>query len=236
MWKIGNLTIQDKFPKITKIALSFAETQLEAILNDPNVYYSQGHFEYPQSQRPDKIGNHLDSLILFEPIAANAEFLNWLVADLQLFIEQEKLDFDTIFAPAQKSVIKFVEILTKRLNVKAAYLEYLPTGWFGNKITEGKIGKGDKVLVLNGVSQQGRCVGLRLPELVKMYEGNVVGAAVFASGNGLGVQEACKTYGSKFYRSIECNLNVYNPANCPLCKDKTNELIAWTKYRDLVNV
>lgn len=236
MWKVGNLTIQDKFPKISRIASSFAETQLEAILNCPNIYYPQGHFEYPQSQPPDKIGNHLNSLILFEPVAANDEFLNWLVADLELFVTKEKLDFDTIFAPAQKSVVKFVEILAKRLKVKTAYLEYIPAGWFGNEICEGKIAKGAKVLVLNGVSQQGRCVGLRLPEFVRMHGASVVGAAVFASGNGLGVQEACKIYGSKFYRSIECDLNVYNPANCPMCKDKTNELMPWTKYRDLVSV
>ena len=229
------MPIDLKFPKIKKISTSFDEKLLADILNIPNVYFPNGHFEYPVSLNNEKVGNHLNSLFLFEPIAKQAQALDWITKDIELFCTNQNLNFNLIFAPNQASVVHVVKKLAKSLNVDYALLEYLPTGWFGDNIVYGSIKPGDKVLVLNGVSQQGRCVGLRLPSIVKNFKASVEAASVFATGNGAGVKEAIHSFGPKLYRTLELELESFTPANCPICQaDKNSQPVPWTNYRDLV--
>jgi hypothetical protein len=197
--------------------------------------YLKGHFIYPANDC-ERIGNHLDALFLIEPITKNKKFLEWIIDDICTWVENENISCDVIFAPAQPAVIRIVEELAKRLKVRTAYWEYLTTGWFGDKVASGNIKQNDRVLVFNGISQQGRCVDERLPQFVTMLGGEVVGAAVFAKGTAPAVSQAEDKHGKKLYSTIQVQINVQNPKDCNICNNKEKYMalpaIPWTHLRD----
>jgi orotate phosphoribosyltransferase len=214
------------------VSPTMPEDQIKQILGTPGVYHADGHFQYPVSEG-GKVGNHLDSLFLLEPIVKNDQYIEWIVDDICRWIAAEKLEFDVIFAPAQMSVTFLVEKLASRLNARKAYWEYTYGGWFGAELVEGEVKKGDRVLVVNGVSMRGRCVGDRLPRYVENLGGTVVAAAVFAKGTAPGVADAEKRYGKNFYATVQVDIKVAAPQDCQQCAvEPTTELTPWTTLRD----
>lgn len=214
------------------ISPTMPEDQINQILRTPGVYHAPGHYQYPVSEG-GKVGNHLDSLFLIEPIVKNDQFVSWIVDDMCRWLAAEKLEFDVIFAAEQTAVTFIVEKLAKRLNVRKAYLEYTYGGWFGTELVEGEIKKGDRVLVFNGVTLRGRCVGERLPHVVENLGGIVIAAAVFAKGTAPGVTAAEKRYGEKFYATVQVDIKVASPQDCEQCLlEAIPELTPWTKLRD----
>lgn len=210
------------------------DEQVEAMLRTPGAYLPSGHFLYPADEAGKK-GNHLTSLFLVEPIAANMQYVEWIVDDIERWQLKEGLTFDLVFAPAQMAVKTIARQIAARLGIRQAYWEYTPGGWFGEKIVEGAVKPGDRVLVFNGVTQQGRCVGERLPSFVEAAGGIVAAAAVFAKGTADGVAAAEKRYGSRFYSMVQVDIVVAAPSACQLCHGASSEppaLIPWTKYRD----
>jgi len=208
------------------------EDQINQILRTPGVYHTPGHFQYPVSEG-GKVGNHLDSLFLIEPIVKEDQFVEWIVDDICRWIDAEKLEFDVIFAPAQMAVTFIVEKLAKRLNVRKAYLEYTYAGWFGTELVEGEINKSDRVLLFNGITHQGRCVGERLPHFVENIGAKVVAAAVFAKSTTAGVIATEQHYGTKFYAAVQVDIKVATPQDCEQCLlESIPELTPWTKLRD----
>jgi len=201
-------------------------------LETSGVHVESGHFEFPA---PDsgRVGNHLQSLFLIEPIAENKQFIGWIADDIVRWIEKRNLIFDVIFAPSQPAVKKIAHRIAERTATREAYWEYLPSGWFGTKCLEGEIHHGDKVLIFNAVTPQGRCVGERLPAFVEQLKGNVVGAAVFAKGTAAGVAAAEQRYGELFYSSIQVQIDVLRPDQCQQCQAPgATRAIPWTELRD----
>lgn len=203
--------------------------QVSRMLSTPGISFRNGHFQYPVDEG-DRRGNHLDTIFVIEPIAANDQFVDWIVADIKRWIDSENIDFDVIFAPAQPAVMRIVEKLAEQTGKRTAFWEYKSTGWFGDKVVSGEIRKGDKVLVMNGVTQQGRCVGERLPSFVANLGGETVAAAVFAKGTASGVKDAENKYGPKFYSTIEVAIEVSPPATCKSCIGG-NSAVPWTQFR-----
>lgn len=217
---------------ITVISETFPLDELCEIVTTPGMHSPDGHFQYPVSDG-NRVGNHLDSLFIIEPIAGNPRFLESIVADIYRWIAHEKVEFDVIFAPSQPAVKPIVRRLAERTRVREAYWEWLPTGWFGNRLTSGQVKQGDRVLVFNGVSQQGRCVGERLPSFVKELGGEPVAAAVFAIGTGPGAQKAREHYGSKLYSAVQVEIQIHRPDNCPICaRTDAPPLVRWTDLRE----
>jgi orotate phosphoribosyltransferase len=205
--------------------------QVTRLLDTPGISHRGGHYQYPVDDG-DMRGSHLDSIFVIEPIAAETEYINWIVADIKRWLESEKIEFEVIFAPAQPAVMRLVDQLSFETGKRAAYWEYKSTGWFGDKLVSGKIDKGDKVLVMNGVTQQGRCVGERLPSFVSKLGGETVAAAVIAKGTAAGVKEAEKKYGSKFYSTFQVSIEVATPSECKACDVGDTHIVPWTDLRD----
>ena len=216
---------------ITATSKTMPGEKLGKILSTPGIVFTNGHYEYPVSNK-EQAGNHLQSVFLIEPIAANAQFVEWIVDDVIRWLESEHIEIDAVFAPAQPAVKIVVDVLAMKLGVKSVYWEYLPGGWFGSKVVEGELKPGDRVLVFNGVSQQGRCVGNRLPGFVDALGGTTVAAAVFAKGTAEGVKAAEERFGSKLYSTIQVTIPISTPDSCSICKsDPSKKLVPWTELR-----
>ena len=211
---------------------TFPKEEIAEILHKPGIYFRHGHFLYPVNDGR-KVGNHLDSLFIIEPIVVDNHLVEFIVSDINRWIEKENIDFDVIFAPAQPAVQTIVSKLSDKTNKRSAFWEYYSTGWFGSKLVSGEIQPGDKVLVFNGVSQQGRCVGERLPSFVQDLGATTVAAAIFAKGTAPGVQDAETRYGNKLYSAIQVDIAVFSPDACMLCSQPNPPaLIPWTDLRD----
>lgn len=223
---------QTENAKVKVVSPTIPRLVIDRILNTKGILFPHGHFEYPVTFQ-GRIGNHLDTLFVIEPLCQNDAFIDTLVGDVALWIDKEGIKFETIFAPAQLAVETIVRALAKKTGTNCVFLEYLPHGWFGENIVEGRILPGQSVLVFNGVTQQGRCVGMRLPEFVEKFGGKVAGAAVFAKGTAAGVKDAECRYGSKFYATISVDISVHAPKDCPICqKPNSLPLVPWTEMRD----
>lgn len=197
------------------ISKTFPKEQIEEILSTPKIFFDDCHILYPA----DENGAHLLKFFNIEPIGKNFphHYTEWIADDIFKWVRRERIDVDVVFAPNQPGVFNLAIELANTLDTPWALWEYLPNGRFGEKFWENGINLGDKVLVFNGVSQQGRCVGQRLPEFVKRFGGNVVAAAVFAKGNTGLITEVERTYGPKFYSAIQVDIPVYKSENCPKC-------------------
>jgi orotate phosphoribosyltransferase len=231
MPQVDQQSEQSESTKVKVVSQTIPRLVVDRILKTKGILFPEGHFEYPVTYE-GKVGNHLDTLFVIEPLTQSDAFVDTLVSDICLWLDKEQISFDTIFAPAQAAVQKIVRSLAKKTGASSAFLEYLPQGWFGESLVEGKISPNQNVLVFNGVTQQGRCVGMRLPEFVEKHGGKVVAAAVFAKGTAAGVKDAECRYGSKFYATISVDINVYAPKDCPICSQANSQpLIPWTQMR-----
>jgi hypothetical protein len=214
---------------------SFPKERMEKILSTPGIYLRGGHFEYPATEG-NQTGNHLDAVFIIEPIAQNPTFVDWIVEDILCWIEKENIQFDVIFAPAQPAVKTIVGKLAKRTGARQAYWEYFPTGWFGSKLVSGEVKQGERALVFNGVTQQGRCVGDRLPSFVESLGAIPIAAAVFAKGSAPGVSIPEKRFGNKFYSAVQAAIQISSPDACTICQSTNPEiskkLTPWTAVRD----
>ncbi len=227
------LKLSEDLRKSLKVtSTTMPDQQIGTILQTPGIFFGPGHYLYP-AREGNRSGNHLDAVFLIEPIAANEQFIDWIVSDVCRWIQKENIQFEVIFAPAQPAVQKMVHKLAAATRAREAFWEYLPSGWFGDKLVSGEVKPGDRVLVFNAVTQQGRCVGERLPAFVEGLGGKPVAAAVFAKGTAGGVKAAEERYGPKFYASVQVTIGIETPEQCHICKkDGSAELIPWTQLRD----
>ncbi|MDR3612075.1 MAG: hypothetical protein P4L53_00815 [Candidatus Obscuribacterales bacterium] len=190
--------------------------------------YTAGHFEFPAPQETRR-GNHLDAIYVADPIVKHNEFVDAIVADILLWIEREKIEFDVVLSLSQESARKIVAALCSKLNKKAAYLAYFPSGWLGGKIVEGQLQKGDRVLIFAPVDQTGRTIGETIPKFTEQNGGTVAGIAAFCKGTAGGVITAEHKFGKKFYSSIQAHIAVHSAAECPACKiENAEKLRPWT--------
>ena len=206
-----------QYPRIVSPTFS---VPLEEILKT-DAYKKGGHYLYPS----DSEGNHLENFFLIENVVKNESLVDAITVDMALWAKG--IDFDIIFAPSQPAIKTLATRLAKKLGKKTAFWEYLPSGRFGSMLVEGNV-KGKKCIVFNGVTQQGRCVGLRLPEFVESSGGKVVGACVFAKGTTGLVEQTEKRWGKLFYSTVQVDVKVYAPKECALCGGKL-PLKKWTE-------
>ncbi len=192
---------------------TFPRDRLEAILREAHPFHPEGHFLYPADDR----GNHLQGYFLLEPVSARPRFAEWIAEDVGSWIDREGLEFDVLFAPAQPAVKVLAEAIARRKGVRTAYWEYHRSGRFGERLVEGHVDRGDRVVVFNGVSPTGRCVGVRLPSFVETLGGERVAAAVFVKGSAPKVADTERDLGDRFYSTLRAEIPIFAPEGCPLC-------------------
>jgi len=214
---------------VNLISPTFKKENFEEILKRVKPLRTDGHYLYPTDER----GNHLQGFFLLDPIVKHPDLVELISEDILKWIKSRAIDFDIIFAPAHTGVKKFTDYISSKLRKKSAYLEYLPSGRFGDKLVEGEIRPDDKILVFNAVAVQGGCIGNKLPKLAENFKGKVVAAATFAKGITPLIQETEKKYKDNFYATIQIPVQVYSPDTCPLCQ-KEVELVPWTKLLEKI--
>lgn len=208
---------------------TFPADQLNELIACPGVHVTGEHYQFPETDG-NRVGNHMDALFILEPITENAEYVGWIVDDIEQWIDDNNIGFEVVFGPAQPSAVRIVQELVKRRKKKAAFWQYLPTGWFGEKLVEGSINNGDRVLVFNSVAQHGRCVGERLPAFAEQMGGKPVAAAVFAKGTGNGVIAAEERWGERLYAALQIPIDVSLPNSCTKCSEGGATAVPWTKF------
>lgn len=188
--------------------------------------FAAGHFLYPDDEK----GSHLESLMVMEPVSRVPRFLQWITEDVATWVERAAPGFDLFFAPAHPATQALAEALARRLGKRTAYWEYLPTGRFGARLVSGSLKPGERAVVLNGVSMQGRCVGNRLPGFVAAVGGKVAGACVFAKGTASMVRETEARWGEKFYSAVQVDVKVHAALGCPVCARTGAPPRSWRSY------
>lgn len=189
-------------------------------------FHPDGHYLYPSDDR----GHHLQGFFLLDPVARRQDLVDRIADDAAAWARRERIVCDVLFAPAEPAVRTLADALADRLDVPTAYWEYLPSGRFGDRLVDGRIDRGGRALVFNGVTHTGRCVGLRLPEFVRQEGGTTVAAAVFVKGIAPRVAETERALGPRFYSALRVDVPVYAPAECPLCAS-LGPPVPWTTLR-----
>lgn len=219
MWKYNDW--------VTAIPPVYLENEVKKVL-DRCMVCENAHVQYPA----DNNGAHLSRFFGVEALRNNSTILYEIALRLAVWIKRERIEYDKIFASNHRPVTDIVEMLLVRDTIEkrktAALWEYLPTGRFGDKLVSGEIKPGDRVLVYNAVSIQGRCIGERLPSFAEALGGEVVAIACFAKGTTPKVRELEEKWGNKFYSAIQVDIPVYKPEDCPMCK-AGEKLIPWTE-------
>lgn len=209
--------------RLTATSASFPRDRLEAIVSGARPFHPDGHFLYPADDR----GNHLQGYFLLEPVAADPRFVEWIASDAVSWMDREGIEFDVLFAPAEPAVKILADAIVRKAGRRAAYWEYRPSGRFGDRLVEGRVDRGERALVFNGVSHTGRCVGLRLPGFVDSLGGTTVAAAVFAKGSAPKVAETELALGNGFYSALRVEVPVFAAEGCPLCV-RAGPPLPWT--------
>jgi len=213
---------------IRRVSPTFPRITLDRILKEAKPFTETGHFLYPA----DENGNHTKGFFAFEPVARAPKFVDAIADDVAKWADGTSIDADLVFAPAQPAVRPLAEAVGDRLGRPRAYWEYLPSGRYGNHLVEGSVPRGSRALALNAVSLQGRCVGLRLPQFIQGLGGQVTAAAVFAKGVGVLVRETEDWLGDRFYSTIQVDVPVFPPSNCPLCPSLGTPPSPWREFAE----
>jgi hypothetical protein len=207
---------------------TFPRTTFDRILREARPFTDQGHYLYPA----DEHGIHTKGFFAIEPVSRSPEFIDAIADDVARWAHRESIDIDVVFAPAQRAVRPLAEGVGKRLGKPRAYWEYLPSGRFGDRLVEGTVDSGAAALALNGVSLQGRCVGLRLPQFVEGLGGTVTAAAVFAKGTEDLVRKTEDRLGPRFYSTLRVDVPIYAPEECPVCASTHLAPVSWREFAE----
>ncbi len=209
--------------RLTRTSATFPRDRLATLLDAAKPFHPEGHYLYPADGR----GNHLQGYFLLEPVAADARFVEWIAEDVVAWVDRAGIEFDVLFAPAEPSVQALARAIAARASRPAAFWEYLPSGRFGDRLVEGRVGRGSRALAFNGVTHTGRCVGQRLPEFVERLGGTSAAAAVFVKGSAPKVAETEARLRERFYAALRAEVPVFAPVGCPLCA-RQGPPVPWT--------
>jgi hypothetical protein len=224
----GGRTVKAATESIRLASETFPRRSLDRILQETRPFTDTGHFLYPD----DDNGSHTEGFFAIEPVTRSVAFVDAIVDDIESWADRESIDVDVIFSPAQPSVRPLTEGVGARLERPTAYWEYLPSGRYGDRLVEGSVPRDSKALALNGVSLQGRCVGLRLPQFVEGLGGTVVAAAVFAKGTADLVKKTEERLRERFYSTIQVDLPIYLPSTCPACESGDSPPRSWREFAE----
>ncbi len=221
-------TVNEAGDPIRVVSTTFSRSTADRILREARPFTPEGHYLYPS----DEDGNHTKGFFAIEPVAREATFIDAIADDMETWAKRESIDIDLVFAPAQPAVRPLAEAVAARIQRPTAYWEYLPSGRFGDRLVEGSVPRGARALALNGVSLQGRCVGLRLPQFVEGLGGTVAAAAVFTKSVADLVRRTEERLGARFYSTLQADVPVYTPAACPLCASSPDRPVPWQEFAE----
>lgn len=222
-------------PHVIPVSPTFARERFAQMGEAGVLRVHEGHFLYPA----DEQGMHLTRFFSIEPLARREAFVTWIVEDLCQWITRADIRPDLLLAPAQPGVATLAEATGRRAHCAVALWNTLPTGRFheptgrpAHDFAAGGITAGQRILIFNGVTQQGRCVGQRLQGFAKAYGGCIAGLAVVAKGTAGMVAEVERMWREKFYATVQVDIPVYAPSACPLeGRADTPRLTPWTSLR-----
>ena len=224
----GGGALETTKERVRLVSQTFPRAPLNRILREARPFTDEGHYRYPD----DADGNHTRGFFAIEPVTRVSPFVETIADDMTAWAERVRLSADVVFAPAQPAVRPLTEALGARLHVPTAYWEYLPSGRYGDQLVQGSVPHGADVLAVNGVSLQGRCVGLRLPQFVDRLGGTVVAAAVFTKGTTELVHQTVQRLGDRFYSTLQVDVPIYPAAQCPMCASTGADPISWRVFAE----
>lgn len=214
--------------RIRLVSSTFSRHQLDLILEKTRPFTETGHYLYPA----DADGNHTAGFFAIEPVTRSTDFVHAIADDMAVWANRSVPDVDAILAPAQPAVRALAEAVGSRLGAPTAYWEYMPSGRFGDRIVDGSLPRESRNLALNGMSLQGRCVGLRLPQFIERLGGTVAGATVFAKGVADLVTQTERRLGDRFYSTVQVEVPIYSAAECPLCASAQGAPVSWRAFAE----
>jgi len=220
--------VQAATDSVRPVSRTFPRQSLDRILREAQPFTDSGHYLYPA----DATGSHTKGFFAIEPVTRVNTFVDAIADDMERWSGRHSISADLVFSPAQPAVRPLAEAVASRLKIPTAYWEYLPSGRFGDRLVEGSVPRGSKALALNGVSLQGRCVGLRLPQFVEGLRGTVVAAAVFAKGTTDLVRQTEQRLGDLFYSTVQVDVPIYPPSACPLCASGQGSALSWREFAE----
>lgn len=213
---------------VRAVSNTFPRRSLDRILRKARPFTEAGHYLYPD----DLNGSHTKGFFAIEPVTRSAPFVDAIAQDIERWAKGQSIVADVVFSPAQPGVRPLAEAVGSRLGIPTAFWEYVPSGRYGDRLVEGSVPRGSKALALNGVSLQGRCVGLRLPQFVEALGGSVVAAAVFAKGTTDLVRKTEERMGDRFYSTVQVRVPIYTPSACPLCAVGQGPPRSWREFAE----
>lgn len=222
-------------PHVELVSKTFSQNRFQEMVRAGALRVHEGHYLYPADEK----GNHLTRFYSTEPLSRNLNFVRWVAEDISRWAKEKEILADILFAPADPSIATLTKAVGEALNISVTLWKYLPTGRFGEltgdasaDFIQGRIAPGTRVIVFNGVTQQGRCVGEKLQNFAKKYGGEIVGLAVFAKGATDLVAKVEKEWGEKFYAAVRVQIPAYPPHQCPLeGQSDAPKLIPWTNLK-----
>jgi len=209
------------------VSNTYPPGQIEEMLKTPGVLFDDVHILYPSDEKD----LHFTRFFSIEPILADTQYRLWIVDDMFHWVKKEGIECDVVLAPNQPGVNVLADELADEMGSRLALWEYQKIGRFGDRFVSRhgyNILPGERVLVFNGVTQQGKCVGQRLPSFAELFMGEVVAACVFAKGTTGDITATEKKYGSKFYSAIQVDIPIFTPGECPRCAEG-DKALAWTE-------
>lgn len=210
------------------VSRTFPRGMFDRILRETRPFTSTGHYLYPD----DANGSHTNGFFAIEPVTRSPPFVDAIADDMETWANHNPNSIDVVFAPAQPAVRPLAQSVGDRLGRPAAYWEYLSSGRYGDRLIEGSVPAGARVLALNGVSLQGRCVGLRLPQFVESLGGTVVAAAVFAKGTTQLVRDTEQRMGDRFYSTVQVDVPIFPASSCPTCAARRGRPVSWREFAE----
>lgn len=210
------------------VSRTFPHSVWDRILREARPFTDVGHYRYPD----DAEGNHTRGFFAIERVTRTPAFVDAIADDVDAWARQTLADADVVFAPAQPAVRPLAEAVRVRLGIPTAYWEYQPSGRYGTRLVEGEVPPGSRALALNGVSLQGRCVGLRLPQFIEGLGGTMIGAAVFAKGTAALVRQTEQRFGDRFYSTVQVDVPIFAPSECPACASAEGPVESWRTFAE----
>jgi orotate phosphoribosyltransferase len=182
-------------------------------------------------------GHHTAVYLRFESIARFPQLITLIARDMAEWVRRVFEKPPTgIIAPASDARFlaeRVTGLVTDGMPARAVITPFnAETGKIGTDISAGSVNPGERFLSLNDVTTRGMCVS-KLGKVVTDHDGRLAGMMVFArrdSGQFPLMDELTAAY--PFYWSADLAMPQWEPADCPLCRDR-RPLLMWKDLPEL---
>jgi orotate phosphoribosyltransferase len=209
---------------------SLSAWDIHRLLRSARAVYFDTHVEVVS-------GHHTATYLRFESIARFPQLITLIARDMAEWLRRtfEKEPPAGIVAPASDARFlaeRVTEMLTDGMPLRAAITPFnVETGKIGTDIPAGSVKPDERFLSLNDVTTRGMCVS-KLGKVVTDHHGRLVGMMVFArrdSGQFPLMDELTAIH--PFYWSADLTMPQWEPADCPLCRER-RPLLMWKDLPD----